>query len=73
MLCECGQMRIQFVRIAIDGVRLSAVALQIEAVPIPGGIMVDHVAKLIDKQVRRPRTSGHPAPAQFSTRLERWE
>ena len=65
MPCKGCQMRIEFVYILVDRVCFCGVAIEIEATPIPVGILVDDEAELVEEETGRLRPTCKTSPAEL--------
>src|ERR1700691_1298305 len=53
--------------------RLCGIAVEVEATPIPIGILIDNIAKLIEKELSRLRSASQTCPAQLGARFQALE
>ena len=57
----------------VDAHRALVITVQVERAPIPVGILEDHVAELVEREVIRLRAARLRGPAQFAPTLQRAE
>jgi hypothetical protein len=64
------EMRVESIDILVHGICLRGVAVEIEGLPVPAGVLVDDVAELVPEELRWIRPAGETRPAQLRAGLQ---